>query len=179
MNASLIASRDSFEPSKIVELQTLDRRINDTNELLDNHIAVTPIFSALQESTLKTVQYTKFAYVMPTNSGDPIQVQMSGKARDYTSIALQSDSLATNKNIHDTIFSNLSLDQQTGTVAFDLVFFVNPDFVHYVNHLPAPTVSSDTTSTGTDTTNGTGTGGTPSSGKEGQGTPPPTPGGSQ
>lgn len=136
MKASLEAAKNSLEPTRINDLKALDRRLSNANALLANHVAVTPIFKALEESTLKTIQYTKFSYKTPDSSQGAVQVQISGRARDYTSIALESDSLVQNKNIQDPIFSNLTLDNLTGTVTFELVFNLVPDFVHYVNNLP-------------------------------------------
>ncbi len=57
--------------------------------------------------------------------------------KDYSSIALESDQLATNKNIHNPIFSNLSLDEKTSMVSFDLVFTVDADLVRFTNHVDA------------------------------------------
>ncbi len=135
MQGQLDAARNAFEPSLITELGTLDRRIASANELLKNHIVVSPIFNALQINTLKSIQFTKFSYTTPTDPSAQIPVRMSGRARDYTSIALQSDQLAGNKNIHNAIFSNLALDERTGFVLFDLSFTVDPDLVRYVTHL--------------------------------------------
>ena len=142
MSAQLDTARNSFEPALITELKTLDRRITNAKTLLDRHIVVSPIFAALEESTLKSIQFTKFSYLTPADSGAPVTVHMSGRARDYASIALQSDQLATNKNIHNSIFSNLALDEKTGTVAFDLVFTVDADLVRFTNHLERLTQQS-------------------------------------
>ena len=166
-NASLIAAKNAFEPSLITTLQTLDRRITDANLLLTNHVAVSPIFEALEVNTLKSVQFTKFSYLTPADPTAPITVNMSGMAKDYASIALQSDQLATNVNIHNSIFSNLALDPVTGDVSFDLTFTVDPDLVRFVSHLdeltpaaataaPADTTAaSGTTATTTPATIGT------------------------
>lgn len=135
MNTDLELARNAFEPSLITELQILDRRINSANELLKNHIVVSPIFAALQESTLKSVQFTKFSYIFPQDQNGAVKVQMSGKARDYSSIALQSDELAKNRNIKDPIFANLALDERTGIVSFELAFTVDSDLVRYTSHL--------------------------------------------
>lgn len=134
-SASLVAARNSFEPALITQLKTLDRRLTDANVLLRNHIAVSPIFAALQGVTLKSVQFTKFSYSTPSDPSAPITVRMSGRARDYSSIALESDELATNKSIHNPIFSNLTLDERTGTVTFDLVFTVDADLVRFTKHV--------------------------------------------
>ncbi len=135
MRSDLAAARNSFEPSLITELQKLNKRIDSANELLANHVVITPVFSTLSKSTLKSVQFTRFGYTLPSDSGSSVTVRMAGKARDYTSIALESDQLAANKNIHNAIFSNLSLDERTGFVNFDLTFTVDQDLIRYTNHL--------------------------------------------
>ncbi len=132
---SLDAARNVFEPSTITEFKNLDRRLTDANQLLSQHVAVSPIFAALQANTLKSIQFTKFTYTTESDPAAPVTVHMSGKARDYASIALESDQLATNKNIHNSIFSNLVLDPNTGLVGFDLVFTVDPDLVRFTSHL--------------------------------------------
>ena len=134
-NASLTAARNAFEPSLITTLQTLNRRMTDANTLLNNHVAVSPIFAALEVNTLKSVQFTKFSYLASSDPTADVTVKMSGVALDYSTIALQSDQLATNKDIHNPIFSNLVLNPVNGTVAFDLTFTVAADLVKFANNL--------------------------------------------
>ena len=134
-STQITAARNSFQPTLIKTLEKLDRRITDAKSLLGNHIMVSPVFEALQVNTLKSIQFTKFSYTTPVDPSAPITIHMSGKARDYGSIALQSDQLAKNANIHNSLFSNLALDAQTGTVSFDLEFTVDADLVRFKNHL--------------------------------------------
>ncbi len=160
--ASEIAiARNSFEPSLIQTLSLLDRRITDAKQLLSGHIVVSPIFEALQVNTLKTIQFTKFSYITPTDPTAPIVVNMSGRAHDYSSIALQSDQLATNKDIHNSIFSNLALDPLTGNVTFDLTFTVDPQLVNFdsqiQNYLSATGTTTTTTTDASGATTTTGT----------------------
>ena len=115
---------------------------------------ISPIFDALQTNTLKSIQFTHFAYTTPTTAGNPITVLMTGKARDYSSIALESDQLATNKNIHNSVFSDLTLDDTTGIVSFDLSFTVDPDLVMYTNHLSDFVTTTGTTAAGDTTASG-------------------------
>lgn len=131
MKADLKKAEGAFEGDFIQELQVMDRRINAANEVLANHITVSPVFATLQGSTLKTVQYTKFGYTI-TGSGPAAQVniQMSGIAESYIAVALQSDAITKNKYIRDPIFSNLTLNEK-GSVLFDLTFSVDPKFVLY------------------------------------------------
>jgi hypothetical protein len=131
----LNAARNAFEPSLITELKRLDRRITSANTILNSHIAVSPIFEALELNTLKTIQFTKFTYTTPANSKLPIKVELTGRARGYAAIALESDQLATNKYIRNSLFSDLNLNEQTGMVQFLLTFDVDPDLVRFTNNL--------------------------------------------
>jgi hypothetical protein len=128
--ANLTLAQNRFEPSKITELQTLDKRLRASTEILSKHISITPIFTVLQDLTMKSVRYTKFSYDVGTGQNITVDVKMSGQAIGYRSIALQSDLFAQNKNIIDPIFSNLTLDN-SGNVIFDLEFSVDPGFVNY------------------------------------------------
>jgi hypothetical protein len=128
--ANLTLAQNRFEPSKITELQILDKRLRASTEILSKHISITPIFTVLQDLTMKSVRYTKFSYDVGTSQDATVDIKMSGQAIGYRSIALQSDLFAQNKNIIDPIFSNLTLDN-SGNVIFDLEFSVDPGFVNY------------------------------------------------
>jgi hypothetical protein len=130
MEETLNLAKNRFEPSKIAELQVLDKRLRASSEVLSKHITVVPIFKALEELTMKTVRYTRFSYELGEDRNSTINVKMSGIAIGYRSIALQSDLFTKNKNLIDPIFSNLTLDN-TGNVLFDLNFSVDPTFVNY------------------------------------------------
>ena len=62
MENDLNLAQNRFEPSKIVQLQVLDKRLIASSEILSNHVAISPIFNALQSITMKTISYTKFSY---------------------------------------------------------------------------------------------------------------------
>ena len=133
MENDLNLAKNRFEPSKITELQILDRRLKASTEILSNHIAITPVFQALSAITMKTVRYTKFSYNLGDEKNSKVAIQMSGQAIGYRSIALQSDLFTTRdegKNFIDPVFSNLTLDAK-GNVLFDLEFSVVPSFVEY------------------------------------------------
>ena len=130
MDKTLSLARNRFEPKKITELQTFDKRLHASSEILAKHITVTPIFNALEQITMKSVRFTKFSYDLGTEDKPSISIKMSGVAIGYRSIALQSDLSAKNKNLIDPVFSNLVLDN-SGNVIFDLDFSVDPAFVNY------------------------------------------------
>lgn len=133
MENDLNLARNRFEPSKITELQTLDKRLRASNEILSKHVTVTPIFQALSDLTMKTVRFTRFSYKVNESSVDGrarVIISLRGQAIGYRSIALQSDLFAQNKNLINPVFSNLTLDN-SGNVLFDLEFSVDPSFVNY------------------------------------------------
>ncbi len=130
MQNDLELTKNRFQPEKIAELQTLDKRLKAAGEILGQHISVTPIFEALEALTMKSVRYTKFTYALASQDNPNISVKMSGTAVGYRSIALQSDLFAKNKSIIDPVFSKLTLDD-SGNVSFDLDFSVDPAFVNY------------------------------------------------
>lgn len=130
MENDLTLAKNRFEPSKINELQVLDKRLRASTEILSGHIAITPIFEALEKMTMKTVRFTKFGYELVGDDNNMISVKMSGQAIGYRSVALQSDLFAKEKNFIEPIFSNLTLDN-SGNVLFDLEFSVDPSFVNY------------------------------------------------
>ena len=130
---SLAIAKNQFEPSLITELQILDKRINAANAILDQHVAVSPIFELLQDSTLPTVRYSDFTYeIDPTTN--LVDIQMKGEAKGYNFIALQADLFNDNKFIKNPIFSDLVLDQN-GNVDFALTFSVDKSLVSYESFL--------------------------------------------
>jgi len=130
MEKNLNIAKNRFEPSKITQLQVLDKRLKASHEILSKHIAVSPIFKALSEITMKSVRYTRFGYDVGASKESRIVIKLSGQASRYSSVALQSDLFKKNKNLIDPIFSNLALDDK-GNVLFDLEFSVDPHFVDY------------------------------------------------
>ena len=130
MKDNLKKAESRFEPSKITELQTLDKRLRAASEVLSDHVAVTPIFSALERVTMKTVRFTSFGYIRDEDQSVPVKVTMTGQAVGYRDVALQSDLFTKDNNFIDPVFSNLTLDQ-SGNVLFDLDFSVGASFLKY------------------------------------------------
>lgn len=145
MANDLERAQAAFEPTLIYELETLDRRITASQEILDRHISVTPIMTGLSAITLKSVQFTDFDFGVGTDNKNIIEVTLKGKAKSYTAIALQAEELKKQPAFIDPIFSNLSLDTK-GNVVFDLNFEVDPAFVSYDIDSESTTTTSTVTS---------------------------------
>ena len=136
MNQSLETARGRVEPTWVGQIQELDKRLRASKDILSKHIAVSPVFEALEDITLKTVRYTRFSYNLDSVTNPRITVDITGVAVGYRSVALQADLFARNPNIIDPVFSNLVLDER-GNVIFDLSFSVNPNFINYKKTLEA------------------------------------------
>ncbi len=127
MSVSLEKAKAAFEPALILELKKLNSRIDASESIAQKHTAPSEVFTLLEELTLKSVRFKKFGY---TASSEKITVSMSGEAKNYSSIALQSDVLGKSPYVKNPIFSNLSLDSK-GNVNFDLTADIDPSLVSY------------------------------------------------
>lgn len=116
------------------DMKRLDARIEGVKSLMGGHIVVSPIFDALEETTLRSIQYKSFSYAFVTDSttkGTLVQVTLTGNAKSYSTIALQSDAFAKNSLIKNPVFSGLTVDEKTSTVNFKLLFTVAPEALSY------------------------------------------------
>lgn len=136
MQESLNRAKDLFEPSVITTIQDLDKRIKAAEEILQNHIAVSPIFVDLLEPwTLPEIRYTNFSYeIGEGEEANLIAVDMSGEAKDYEHIAFQADLFGEDKYIKNPIFSSFSTNKE-GYVEFDLTFSVDRSLVSFQNKI--------------------------------------------
>jgi len=130
MGNDLSLAKNRFEPERLGELQVLDKRLKAGAEVLNNHIAISPIFEALEAITMKTVRFTKFDYSLGDEKNAVAKVKLNGVAVGYRSVALQSDLFAENEYFIDPVFSNLALDN-SGNVLFELEFSVDSTFIDY------------------------------------------------
>jgi hypothetical protein len=106
---------ESFQPSTIRELKRWDARLTSVGGLLDNHIAPSAVFNALERATLSSVSLEDFTY---NRDGEDITVTFSGEARSFSSVALQSQSYAETGLFTRLIISNLGISR--GIVSFDV-----------------------------------------------------------
>lgn len=139
LNAEIKAKTKTFDQDFLHEITLLDKRIKASNEVLAQHTLVSPIFTKLEQLSLKTVQFTKFELITAATGSTPVSVKMSGRAVNYAAIASESDVLAgvsSSKNTYfiNPIFSNLNLDDKA-RVSFDLTFSVDPDLISYSTYI--------------------------------------------
>lgn len=126
---------DSLTIESLVEL---DSRINVANKLLKSHVVVSPIFSFLQQATLKNVRFKNFSFTSSNkDSSNKVAIQMSGQAKDWETVALQADEFGKTewkKIVSEPKVSNLSLNSD-GSISFIFSAYINPDYLVYSNNI--------------------------------------------
>jgi hypothetical protein len=146
LQVQITQAQAALGTSFVSDMKRLSLRINGVKALIQNHVVVSPIFAALQATTLQTVQYKEFTYDFATDPGTGtklVQVTITGVAKNYATLALQSDSYAKAPIINNPIFSNLTIEDKTQQVDFKLVFTVDPAdlsyqaFIQNMNTAPA------------------------------------------
>lgn len=131
--AMLEKAKKAFEPSLIADVKRLDSRIASAKTILDNHSAVVPVFDLLESLTLKTIRFTEFSY---SNAGGAPMLDIKGEAQSYASVALLSDSFASNEKIKNPVFSDINLSE-SGWVQFAFTASLDPSTVAFRNYFTA------------------------------------------
>lgn len=151
LQAAIVTAQNGLGTSFISDMQRLSNRITGVKTLIQNHVVVSPIFAALQATTLQTVQYKDFTYKLITDPGtnaQTVQVTITGVAKDYATLALQSDAFAQSTLIKNPVFSNLTVDDKTQQIDFDLDFNValsDLSYEAFIQSLNAAPASSTAT----------------------------------
>jgi len=135
-------ARSGFDPALIDELDKLGARISTTKELLNNHIAFTPVFPIVESVTLTSVSFNSMniEYGESSNEDSPsgnsdnsrVIVNLSGTAPGYPTVALQSSELASHDKIRNPVLSDFSLNNE-GNVEFSVQFRIPEEELLYKN----------------------------------------------
>lgn len=138
----LETSQKAYDPEVIEELVRLDARINEGRVLLEKHIAPSVIFSFLEENTLADVQFVSFSYVR--GESNTVKIEMDGVAKDFSTVALQSDRFGASKLFREIVFSNIAIGVGGG-VTFTVSAVVSTSDILFSKQLsqtvPAPVES--------------------------------------
>ncbi len=128
MDVELAKAKKSFEPAFIEEASRLNMRISGAQELLNSHQAISPLFDILEKKTLESMRFQDFNFSAP--DGKSATLTMTGQAKSFNSVALQSDVFGTEKAFKDPIFSNFNLNDE-GDVIFNFQTSIDPALLRY------------------------------------------------
>jgi hypothetical protein len=131
---ALDRARAAYKPEMIERLRRADNRLKGAYLLATTHAAASGFLTTLEESTLKTVRYSKLelgtGIAGPVGADSPAQMIVSGDARDLRSVALQVDEMRKHPSIKDPGVSKLERSA-TGGATFTLQAQLDSSFLSY------------------------------------------------
>lgn len=133
LEVSLSRVEEPLRPAFLEEIDQLHNRIAQASDLLNKHVAISPVFELFEKLTLQKIRYAEFGYSHSGQSSTGV-ILLSGEAEDYTAIANQSSIFNATPFITSHIFSEFTL-QETGRIRFTLQVLVKPDLYLFSNTL--------------------------------------------
>lgn len=128
---ALVADRNSYEEDAINSLVRLNDRIEESKKLLSNHVAVSPVFTLLEQNVLRNIRLKTMKFSSDANN--KINLSLSGTAVSYDVLSKQSDAFGSEnlrKFISNPVVSDFS-PMEDGSVSFDFTASLNPILVSY------------------------------------------------
>ena len=150
-NAALQNITNNFDSSTISHFTSLDAKLKAASQILNNHLAFSALLSLVANNTITSVQFTSLKYQYDDGASKTL-LSLSGRAPNFTSVALQSDLFNSLAYFNNQDFSGVSLDQ-TGAVIFNFSGLVNPSAFSYQSTLPALQAPATSTPAATSTSN--------------------------
>ncbi len=133
LTESLKRQEQAFDSDTLFLLTQTDGKLLATRDILRNHTTLIPLFDLLSEATLQTVRFKSFQFASNPELRR-FELKMTGEARNYSAIALQSDAFVEKRKLKDIVFSDLNLDQN-GRVVFNFSATVDPTLLSYEQSL--------------------------------------------
>lgn len=139
MQEDLEAARQALNPSLVKEISRSNARIVSAKEILSSHISITNLFSFLEEQTLQSLRFSDFSF--SSDNAGKASIVMNGEARDYRTVALQSDIFSRSPNLKNVSFTGLDLND-SGNVTFSFKANVVPEFLLYERGFDARSIQT-------------------------------------
>lgn len=125
MSSALVREKGGFDTVIIQKLDRMDKRIESSKKILDEHITLVPLIKLLEKSTLRRVRFNNLDFSF---DGGKWLVKMEGVADSYAAIALQADIFGKSNNMSELMFSNLGVSFD-GSVVFDVFAEIDPRLI--------------------------------------------------
>lgn len=147
LKEELAKQRKQFDSNFLTLLKEKTGKISIAKSLLDNHLSTSKVFDMIGSITVENVRYKSFALKYDAKDNRVINISLTGEAKNYETIAYQSDVLGENKYLRNAYLTNPTL-QNSGYVDFSLTGTVDPALLKYVDlFAPAATSAGDSGST--------------------------------
>jgi hypothetical protein len=148
MAAELETQRALMDQEAVDEIRRLNNRLLASAELIDKHVAMTPLFRFLENSTAKNVSFNEMSYEVERNV---LNLTLRGIAVSYSALAFQADIFNKTKEFKNPVFSDLSLDER-GNVRFTFRASLDPNFISYKREVERNAASQITVPAGSTAT---------------------------
>lgn len=123
----LDAAKSAFQLDVIQELIDVNARLKSTNDLLNQHVAVSELLMFLQESTVKDLRFESLEY---KNEISAQSISMKVEAGSYNALATQGDIFSKSEFIKSPQFYDFST-QDNGYVVASFSSNIDPTLVSY------------------------------------------------
>lgn len=128
LQKSLTLSEKEYEPTLLADLIKLDKRLKGGVMVLNQHVAISPVFDLIEQNTLKAVRFNKFD--LRVSETGVYEVILAGDADNYQTIALQSQNFGDITAFKDVIFSDFTLTPKN-RVSFNTSLTVSRDILNF------------------------------------------------
>lgn len=126
----LAESEKRFNITLIEDLKKFSKKIDIGKQLFGKHMSVSDVFPIIGQLTIESVKFDTFDFSIPNENSDSINVILRGVARDYNSIAFQSDVLGSpdrfgkNKFVKNPVVADI-VEDGNGEVHFTFSGSIN------------------------------------------------------
>lgn len=133
--ALLSEAQARVNEDEIEEFVRLRDRLASGNALLTNQIILTRFFDTLEDLTLQNVRFNSLEIAVATDGSAKLDAE--GTARNFNTLAAQSNAFAEERGIRRAIFSGITLTENR-QVSFRLTADIDPRLVIAGRQAPMP-----------------------------------------
>ncbi len=129
-------AEQKFDTKLIDDLRRASSKIEFSEELLKNHLAVSEVFAILSGLTIEGVKFNSFEFSGVQSENTGVEISLEGVGNSFSAIAYQSDvfgqstKFGTNKALKNPVVSDLQL-QENGSVKFTFSATLDPADLSY------------------------------------------------
>jgi len=141
LKASLEKARAEVRQDLVEEIKRMEQKISLAKTIVSGHTSLLPVFRQLEKTTVRSVQYESFSF---STEG----VSVKGKAKDYDSVAQQSDLYKQEVGISLASYTLSDYaENEKGLVTFSGLLVFNPEMTKYASSSVSSVTSTSATST--------------------------------
>ena len=126
--AEVLAAEQHIDHAAVERLLKLNYRLTESKRLLNNHVALSQLFTPIEAALPLTIHFVSFDVVENENHGGIINAK--GVAVSLNALAVLATEINKGKGIKDLIFSDISVDK-SGKINFALTAITDPSLTTF------------------------------------------------